>query len=553
MVSAASVDELELKTRVDEVLNRWPSAGLAVGVVRNGSLEWFYGHGVADIATKTPVTEDTVFRIGSITKTFTAIAVLQLCEQGLVDLDAPASEYLRACRLIPAKAAFRPATLRHLLTHTAGVRAVRRASDLLRPALGWGAPVGRPAPSLAEYYRGGLRIDVEPGTRWAYSNHGFTTLGQIVEDVSGLPFDRYLRERVFDRLGMESSDLVRSERVRPRLATGYALGSGGLRAVADREIVTAGAGSVYSTTSDMARYAAALLGGGANEHGSVLRPETLARMFEPHYQPDPRLPGMGLGSFATRSADIGPWVTTASGRASARTWCSLPTRGLVSSRSPTPAGSTPAARRYRSRTRCFGASSTSRMTSCAPMSRSIRRSGVTSAAGTPLGPGVLTDPQPRTMLGAGVEVVVRRGQLTIRGQMPIPAVRRGLRLHPVGEDPCGAQGPSPPPCRRRPVRLPHRCLGVRAGHLSGRVQPRPRRRSEGPAPRPHSDVLPEAARRSQPEIVGHRRARRRRHRARRSPAPARELLAGGARYCQRRELVVGVKHRGFRSAVVFAA
>ena len=82
--------ELELKTRIGEVLNRWPTAGLAVGVVRNGWLESFSGHGVADIVSKAPITEDTVFRIASITKTFTAIAVLQLWEQGLVDLDAPA-------------------------------------------------------------------------------------------------------------------------------------------------------------------------------------------------------------------------------------------------------------------------------------------------------------------------------------------------------------------------------------------------------------------------------------------------------------------------------
>jgi CubicO group peptidase (beta-lactamase class C family) len=157
--------------------------------------------------------------------------------------------------------------------------------------------VGRPAPSLAEYYRGGLRVDFDPGTRWAYSNHGFATLGQIVEDVSGLRLDRYLRERVFGPLDMESSDLLRSERVRARLATGYALRSGGLRTVADREMAIAGAGSVYSTASDMARYVAALLGGGANEHGSVLRAETLARMFEPHYQPDPRIPGVGLAFF----------------------------------------------------------------------------------------------------------------------------------------------------------------------------------------------------------------------------------------------------------------
>ena len=115
------VDELEMKARVGGILNRRPAVGLAVGVVRDGRLEFFHGHGVADIASNTPVTEDTVFRIASITKTFTAIAVMQLWEQGLVDLDAPANDYLRAYRLIPAKAGFRPATVRHLLTHTAGV------------------------------------------------------------------------------------------------------------------------------------------------------------------------------------------------------------------------------------------------------------------------------------------------------------------------------------------------------------------------------------------------------------------------------------------------
>src|SRR5215212_4778251 len=119
--SCVAGDEVEMKSRVGEILNRWPTAGLAVGVVRDGSLEWFYGHGVAHIATNTPVTEDTVFRIASITKTITAIAVMQLWEQGLVDLDAPAHDYLRTYSLVPAEAGFRPATVRHLLTHTAGV------------------------------------------------------------------------------------------------------------------------------------------------------------------------------------------------------------------------------------------------------------------------------------------------------------------------------------------------------------------------------------------------------------------------------------------------
>ena len=77
-----TVDRLEMKATVDEILNRRPAVGLAVGVVRDGSLEFFYGHGLADVGSSMPVTADTVFRIASITKTFTAIAVMQLWEQG---------------------------------------------------------------------------------------------------------------------------------------------------------------------------------------------------------------------------------------------------------------------------------------------------------------------------------------------------------------------------------------------------------------------------------------------------------------------------------------
>jgi CubicO group peptidase (beta-lactamase class C family) len=434
MTGIASIDEHELTTRIGEVLNRWPTAGLAVGVVRGGSLAWFHGHGVADVATKASVTEDTVFRIASITKTFTAIAVMQLEEQGLVDLDAPVADHLRAFRLVPATAGFRQATLRHLLTHTAGVRAVRSAADLLRPAMAWGAPSGR-APSLAEYYRGGLRVDVEPGSRWAYSNHGFATLGQVVEDVTGIPFDRYLRERLFDPLGMDRSDLVRSDRVRSRLATGYALGRRGLAAVADREIVTAGASAAYSTMRDMARYVAALLGGGANAHGSVLRPETVARMFAPHHQPDPRLGGLGLAFFRDEIAGHrtvghdGIWTgfrtdMTLAPDAGVGVLAFANTGWFDPRGAPGPAANAV-------------------LRALLGVGPDVVRTDLPEhpevwgdlCGRYAFGPGVLTDPQPRMLLGPGVEVVVRRNRLVLRGMMPIPAVRRGLRLHPDGDDP----------------------------------------------------------------------------------------------------------------------
>lgn len=308
--AAPQVADTELHAAVHEILNRHAAVGLAVGVVRRGRRTFFHCHGLAGIASKTSISTDTVFRIGSITKLFTAIAIMQLVEQGRVDLDAPANDYLRAYRLIPEQAGWRPATLRHLLTHTAGIPEVRGLADLLQSDLtpSGGRPAhlsvkfGEPLPSLGEYYRDGLRVVVEPGTAFAYTNHGFATLGQIVEDVSGLPLERYLHERVLEPMGMGDTDLVRSERLASGLATGYVVGRSGAKAVPDRDWTGRGAGGMYATTRDMGRFAAALLAGGQGEHGRILGGPSLATMFDPHYQPDPRIPGIGLAFFR---GDIG--------------------------------------------------------------------------------------------------------------------------------------------------------------------------------------------------------------------------------------------------------
>jgi CubicO group peptidase (beta-lactamase class C family) len=280
-----------------EILNRHPAVGLAVGVVRHGRLELFHGHGFADIASKSPVTADTVFRIGSITKTFTAVAVMQLVERGLIDLDAPANDYLSSYKLVPAQPTFRATTVRQLLTHTGGVPEQARISGVLRANFGQTVELGRPVPSLGEFYDGALRVVVEPGTVFIYGDHGFATLGQIVEDLTGTPLREYFREHMFAPLGMADSDFVRSEHVASRLATGYRLGSAGPVSIVDRQLITAAAGSIYSSPRDMARYAAALLGGGSNEHGRILGAETVAAMFAPQFQAHPRSPGMGLSFF----------------------------------------------------------------------------------------------------------------------------------------------------------------------------------------------------------------------------------------------------------------
>lgn len=429
---ARPADDRHLQAAVTEALDRWPSAGLAVGVIHGGSLAWFHGHGVADTASKAPITQDTVFRVASITKTFTAIAVMQLWEQGRVDLDAPAADYLRSFRLLPARASFRPATVRHLLTHTAGVGYLRRMSDLLTPGVGSGDRAARSGASpLVDYYRRGLPVEVEPGTRWVYSNHGFAALGQIVEDVTGTPLDRYLRDHLFDPLGMAHTDLVRSERVRSRLATGYVLRSHGLKPVADREVPTVGGGAAYSTTGDLARYVVALLDGRA---GTVLRPDTLASMFETHFRVDPRAPGMGLGfelGDAGGRRTVGK-LGTLSGFLSALLMAPADgvgvvvlgnTGGLDNRGAPQPL----AVGLLRL---LLGLPDRAIRTDVPP--RPETWSEICGWYGPDAGP--VTNLFARALMGAGAEVTVRDGHLVLTPLTPIPAMRGGLRLYPDDPD-----------------------------------------------------------------------------------------------------------------------
>jgi CubicO group peptidase (beta-lactamase class C family) len=110
-----------------------------------------------------------------------------------------------------------------LLTHTAGLPQLVYPARAFQPVLGETVPYGQPVPTLAEFYRGRLHLIAEPGTRHTCSNHGFATLGQIIEDVSGQPLRRRFRQHIFGPLGMTGTDLARSDRITARLATGYSL------------------------------------------------------------------------------------------------------------------------------------------------------------------------------------------------------------------------------------------------------------------------------------------------------------------------------------------
>ena len=224
-----------------------------------------------------PITEDTVFRIGSITKTFTAIAVMQLWERGLVDLDAPANDYLRSFRL-PAAAATCGRRPCDSSSPYCWVGYLRRLSDLLQPAVGSASGAARlGAPPLAEYYRRGLPVEVEPGRSGRTATMGFAVLGQIVEEVSGQPLDNYLRDNIFDPLEMEHTD--RSIRTSPTsLATGYVRAPRGLAGRRPRDPnPRAVPGCIPRRRTSLATSLTCWQG--PPEYGSVLRPESVATMF----------------------------------------------------------------------------------------------------------------------------------------------------------------------------------------------------------------------------------------------------------------------------------
>lgn len=425
------VDEIGLDTTAREILNRHPAVGLAIGVVRQGRLAAFHAEGLADIESRTPITEDTVFRVASVTKVFTAIAVMQLRERGLVDLDAPANDYLRRFQLVPAKAHFGSPTLRHLLTHTAGIREALHWTDLLRLRdMGSVVDARQGVPSLTQVYRGGLRFDAEPGSRFMYTNHGFAALGEVVEEVSGEPLDRYFRTHIFEPLGMRDTTLVLADVPHSRLATAYELGSRGPKRVGAYEVLTLAAGGVNSTPRDMARFLAALLGGGSVDGREVLQPAGLRAMFAPQFQPDPRVPGIGLGLFRAYVGEHLALEHDGLLPGFDAQILFLPDEGLG--------------------VMAFANGARRGMHWLGPELDKIARRllGVPEAAirsDVPHHPetwGELcgwyslsvaaTDPA-RFALGPGVEVFVRDGRLMIRALSPIPGLYRGFVLHPDDE------------------------------------------------------------------------------------------------------------------------
>jgi CubicO group peptidase (beta-lactamase class C family) len=230
-------------------LERSGATGLAVGLILEGELVYERGLGVRDVTTGTPVDSDTVFRIASMTKSFTALAVLKLRDEGKLTLDAPVTDYLPELRqLVAPTRDAPPITLRLLLTNASGL-----AYDDY-----WGAVTfGTTDAELAKLLRDGVQFESTPGTAYAYSNLGWALLGKVVERVSGMRYRDYVAANILRPLDMTSTVWESGEVAPGRLAVGYGRIDGALvPEPRPSEGVFAAAGGLYTTLRDYARYAA---------------------------------------------------------------------------------------------------------------------------------------------------------------------------------------------------------------------------------------------------------------------------------------------------------
>jgi CubicO group peptidase (beta-lactamase class C family) len=252
--------------RVDALFAPWSKGGTpgaAVIIIQNGKVLFKKGYGHADLEMKRPITPDTSFLLGSVTKQFTAMAIMMLVERGKLRYDDPLSKFFPEFPPYAEKV-----TIRHLLNHTAGfpeyddlwVNSGRADRDWPRSSKTKPSsfePTSKDALKLLAQQK---ELEFAPGQRWKYSNSGYVILAQIVEKVSGKPFSRFLRENIFLPLGMNSTLLYDESRPRvPNVATSYEL-SGGIYKEIDYTPFNAiyGEDNIYSTVEDMYKWDQAL-------------------------------------------------------------------------------------------------------------------------------------------------------------------------------------------------------------------------------------------------------------------------------------------------------
>ena len=247
---------------------------------------WAEGFGYADPDKKTVATAETVYRIGSVSKLFTDIGVMQLVERGQLDLDAPVQKYLPDFH--PHNPFGTPITLRQLMSHRSGLLREPPIGNYFDPSeLSLRAMVQSLNDTTLVY---------EPETHTKYSNAGVAVVGYLLEKQSGQPFATYLRQAVLDPMGLRNSAFQPQPELIQKLAKAYMWSYDGLSFQAPTfELGMAPAGCMYSTVLDLARFESVLFNQGRGPNAQVLKPETLQKMWTPQFAQPGATSGYGIG------------------------------------------------------------------------------------------------------------------------------------------------------------------------------------------------------------------------------------------------------------------
>jgi CubicO group peptidase (beta-lactamase class C family) len=286
-------------TEIAADVSRDDVGGIAAGVVLDGDLVWARAFGWADRSGREPMGTATISRVGSISKTVTAVLLMRLVDGGIVSLDDPVTRYLpEFAGVRDARPEAPPVSLRHLASHTAGLIREPELEDAASgPIAGWEDKI------LASIPR--TRFDSVPGMRYQYSNIGFGILGLALSRAAQRPFIELVEEEVFRPLGMTASTFVVGPDLVPRLAVGYENHGDGTVDVDQPAREHAGRGykvpngGVYTTLADLGRFIGALCG----EPGLAILSEPSRREMLAVQTPEDPDRGYGLGLTIRRDAE----------------------------------------------------------------------------------------------------------------------------------------------------------------------------------------------------------------------------------------------------------
>jgi len=274
------------KLVADEVADKKLPA-LSIALVDDQRVVWAKGYGTQDRAKTLPATAETIFRVGSVSKLFTDVAIMQLVEEGKLDIDAPVVNFVPDFKPV-YKEGQKPITLRMLMAHRSGLIRESPVGNYFDPT----------EPTLEQTVASinGLDIVYPPGERIKYSNAAIALVGFTLQKTQNEKFETYVQRRVLDPLGMKSSSFLPTPEVKKRLADAVMWTYHGREFPAPTfELGMAPAGCMYSTVLDLAKFQSCLFANGKVGDTQLLKPATIAEMFRPQFAKEGQKRGFGLG------------------------------------------------------------------------------------------------------------------------------------------------------------------------------------------------------------------------------------------------------------------